>query len=256
MRFFRYYIVSVSFLLYAYTIGILCKRNRELVYSIAAYFGYAIKKKSNIPEMSVNMLLDEDVPIKIACTDVVNGNVSLYELTVISKIVHKYANDCIFEIGTFDGRTTLNMALNAGDACKVYTLDLPVSLIDQTQQQINKHEKQFINKSHSGSRFLNHAAAKNIIQLLGDSAKFDYTPYLHSCDLVFIDGSHAYAYVHNDTQIARSLIKKSGGIILWHDCGVWNDVTDYLNNLDAQMPNQLVHIKDTSLVMWHILPGV
>ena len=32
---------------------------------------------------------------------------------------------CIFEIGTFRGRTAMNFALNSPETCRVFTLDLP-----------------------------------------------------------------------------------------------------------------------------------
>ena len=55
-----------------------------------------------------------------------------------------------------------------------------------------------------------------ITQLFGDSKSFDAAPYAGQCDLVFVDGSHAYSYVKNDTEKALAMTRP-GGVILWHD---------------------------------------
>ena len=49
-------------------------------------------------------------------------------------------------------------------------------------------------------------------------------------DFVFIDGSHAKDYVKNDTEIAIKLLRDNKGVLLWHDYGVWKDVTNVLEN--------------------------
>jgi len=46
-----------------------------------------------------------------------------------------------------------------------------------------------------------------------------------------VDGSHAYDYVVNDTQLALRLLSKRGGTILWHDydTSCWPGVTKALH---------------------------
>ena len=53
-------------------------------------------------------------------------------------------------------------------------------------------------------------------QLFGDRKQFDETPYLGTCDIVFVDGSHAYSYVVNDSRKALRTIRPVG-LVLWHD---------------------------------------
>ncbi|MBN2687050.1 MAG: hypothetical protein JXR85_02630 [Deltaproteobacteria bacterium] len=54
-----------------------------------------------------------------------NGNVRISELGILA---HMAANcpegSILFEIGTFDGRTTLNLVINAPQRCRIFTLDL------------------------------------------------------------------------------------------------------------------------------------
>ena len=68
-----------------------------------------------------------------------------------------------------------------------------------------------------GCRFANSPYRKKIVQLWGDSATFDFSPYYQKADLVFVDGSHTYEYVHNDSKVALALLRPETGLIVWHD---------------------------------------
>ena len=59
----------------------------------------------------------------------------------------------IIEIGTFDGRTTLNLAMNAPKGSAVFTLDLPPD--HPTQFQLAPGERMFVEKMVPGERFRN-----------------------------------------------------------------------------------------------------
>ena len=85
---------------------------------------------------------------------VANGNVSIYELLAIVLLVRARQPKALFEIGTFDGRTTLNLAANALKDSRVHTLDLPSSRLDQTRFNVEEIEQIYIAKPVSGSRFL------------------------------------------------------------------------------------------------------
>lgn len=147
----------------------------------------------------------------------------------------------IFEIGTCEGRTTLNLALNA-PGCRILTLDLPAG--EKTLFNTEPGERHYIDKALSGQKYLDYAdrfpdAVGRITQLYGDSARYDYRPYEGACDMVFVDGSHAYEYVLKDT-----------GVIVWHDYGFWPGVTQALEELECKDKLGLRHIKGTSLVFW------
>jgi predicted O-methyltransferase YrrM len=182
-----------------------------------------------------------------------NGNVRVSELGIISALAADCADGTnLFEIGTFDGRTTLNLALNSPPRCEVYTLNLPPDL--KTKFEIEKGERHLVDKPKPGSRIdkvrsLCPTAMAKIHQLLGDSAAFDYTPYENSCSLVFVDGSHAYDYAKSDTRAAIK-IARAGGVIIWHDYGIWEGVTKALEELEQQESHGLRNIRGTSLVYW------
>lgn len=182
-----------------------------------------------------------------------NGNVRVSEVGILSALATESRdNSILFEIGTFDGRTTLNLALNSPASCHVHTLDLPPD--HGTQYNLAAGERHMVEKPRSGVRYeANRAnypvAVGKIHQLLGDSATFDYSKYQGACSLVFVDGSHSYDYVISDTRAAINMVE-SGGVVVWHDYGVWEDVTKALEELEQREGYGLCNIAGTSLVYW------
>lgn len=182
-----------------------------------------------------------------------NGDVRTSELGVLCALAAESSDETnLFEIGTFDGRSTLNLAMNSPARCKIYTLDLPPSLTPLFSLAYG--ERHMVDKPEPGSRYEKYqdtfpAAIGKIHQLLGDSAAFDYSPYKDSCSLVFVDGSHTYDYVLSDTRAAMDMAKK-GGVIVWHDYGIWEGVTKALDQLEQLEGYGLRNIRGTSLVYW------
>jgi Methyltransferase domain len=181
------------------------------------------------------------------------GDVNLAELAILATVAASLsAGEEIVEIGTFDGRTTLNLAINAPAHLPVFTLDLPPRATPKFD--LAPGERAFVNKPRSGRHFREAppewaAAAARITQLFGDSASFDWSAHLGRAALVFVDGSHAYDYVLADTDTAFRLIAPNG-VIVWHDYGVWEGVTRGLEEIEATRQLGLRHIRGTSLVVW------
>jgi predicted O-methyltransferase YrrM len=159
----------------------------------------------------------------------------------------------MFEFGTASGRTTYLWARNSAPDAKVTTLTLHPDQHDlyKSDEHDNKngstsalHESKFTSFAYSGTPVEN-----KISQLYGDSKQFDESPYSGRCDLIFIDGSHAYSYAKSDTQKALRMLK-SHGVILWHDYRKdllhTKGVYDFLNELHRNTP--LVRLPGTSLV--------
>ncbi|MGH8094289.1 MAG: class I SAM-dependent methyltransferase [Chthoniobacterales bacterium] len=205
-----------------------------------------------LPEISWKQITDGRTP-GIWEHQKENGNIRVSELGILSALARSCEDGSdLFEIGTFDGRTTLNLAMNSPSRCRVFTLDLPPEL--DTTFPLAKGERHMVEKPAPGSRYekyraLYPVAVGKIHQLLGDSARFDYAPFANSCSLVFIDGSHAYDYALSDTQAALKMVRK-GGVIVWHDYGIWEGVTRALEELDERKGQGLRNIRGTSLVYW------
>jgi len=222
-------------------------------------FSRKIRKKEgqllqqiSLPSVSWNQCTTKRVA-KIWEHDKANGNIRISELSVINLI----ATNCedgtsLFEIGTFDGRTTLNLAFSSPASCKVYTLDLQPEM--DTVFSLEKGERHMVEKEKSGARIekykgSNNAITEKIHQVFGDSAAFDFSKHYTSCSLVFVDGSHQYDYALSDSKEAIKMVKK-GGVIIWHDYGIWEGVTKALEEIESKNKIGLKVINGTSLVYW------
>lgn len=183
-----------------------------------------------------------------------NGNVSISELGLLSLLAKSCPTKSkIFEIGTFDGRTTLNLAVNSSELSEVFTLDLPNDT--KTLFDADGGEKHYIQKPESGARYKNTKYEKKINQFFGDSATFNFYPFFNKCSMVFVDGSHAYEYAKSDSDSAIKMVKE-GGVVIWHDYGVWEGVTRALEELEEREKLNLKHIDGTSLVYWKKPAGI
>ena len=151
----------------------------------------------------------------------------------------------IFEIGTFDGATTVQLAAAAPGA-EIFTLDLDPASVNAAQPATIQGEVQNVRDGGVGQRFIGKAAAQRIHQLLGDSTKFDYRPYHGTIDFVFIDACHDYAFAKSDT--ANALRMCPDGVIVWHDyCTGWPGVVRAVDELLPE--HRIQHIAGTSLAI-------
>jgi predicted O-methyltransferase YrrM len=127
-------------------------------------------------------------------------NISPLELYLLSCIAISCKPRKIFEIGTYDGATSLQLAKCCPNS-QVFTLDL--------MPKSGDHYK-------IGSRFASTPYRSQIVQLYGDSTKFDYSPYFKQMDLIFIDGCHDSDAVLMDSRNALKMVS-TGGMIVWDD---------------------------------------
>jgi predicted O-methyltransferase YrrM len=249
-RFVARYGYAVAASAYLYSLGLRKPRHRKLIRDIAMHFGYRDSVRGSMPTVDLVDLVPETLAIELREPMGIDGNVNLLELVALARLVRHHRPSRIFEIGTFDGRTTLNLAANAGDDAEVFTLDLPRATVDRVGRPIEAGDRAFIEKPESGRRFRGTDCEPRIRQLYGDSARFDPAPFANSVDFVFVDGSHSYEYVIGDTHLACRMLSP-GGVIVWHDYGVWDGVTRALDELDRSGEDfsGMVRIRETSLVV-------
>lgn len=253
------YVLACAGCVFLMIAGLFQARVRARLYEVVYQLGWRKRPAREpdapallVPAVAANALLPPSVVLRMAAFDTADGNVSGYELAVINALVAAFRPENCFEIGTFDGRTTVNIAANLVASGQVYTLDLPASEHAKTRLPLAHGDDQFICKPVSGSQFSGTPWAGRITQLYGDSATFDFSPYAGQMDLVFVDGAHSYAYVKNDTRMALRLLRPTGGMILWHDYGspYWKGLTQALNELRQEIPAlaAIQHIAGTTLV--------
>jgi len=183
-----------------------------------------------------------------------SGNVRVSELALLSLAAQECPREGkIFEIGTFDGRTTLNLAWNASEETKVWTLDLSEQEAAALAAESGENYLH-VQRLPPGARFLEGRyrtsdAARSITQLYGDSAKFDPDETLAGqCRLIFVDGSHTEAYAESDTNLALRLAAP-GAVIFWHDYGVWPGLTTALEAFENEKALGIRHLRGTSLAV-------
>lgn len=192
------------------------------------------KPPPTVPKISASEIIGDETTVSLSRIAEVAGNITPTELMIIAAFVRQRKPAVCFEIGTFDGRTTENMAANQPENGKCFTLDLPAADVDNASLPLASGDKTYINKSASGMRISARGRSDRITQLYGDSGTFDFAPYYGQVDLMFVDGSHSYEYVMSDTEAAWKMVKP-GGLILWHDYDSrwWPGVTRALNELQA-----------------------
>jgi hypothetical protein len=184
----------------------------------------------------------------------VTGAISDTETWILSVLAK--GSRRIFEFGTCTGRTTYALAANSPDDAVVTSITLgpdqvglyeSVPTDDPSAQANALSESRYTEFFYCGTPF-----EAKIEQLFADSKAFDESKYRGECDLVFVDGSHAFSYVMNDSRKALRMVRP-GGVVLWHDyrdarAGETRGVFEALNELSRELP--LVHIRGTSLVAY------
>lgn len=185
--------------------------------------------------------------------DATDGNVSALELAALGALASRPGVENIFEIGTFNGLTALNFALNSAPGAKIATLDLPPENKGDTQLAPTAADLKYIVQERKGWLFRQgrRPEGTKITQHFGDSATFDYAAHRNATDLIFIDGAHSFDYVKKDTETALQLLRGGRGIIAWHDyTHWWPGVIRYLEDLQRTPEfSGLRNIAGTTLVI-------
>ena len=214
------------------------------------FFGniYQNVKKNLLKQVEISDLFPgiHETRVTFYKTDWEYGGVDLRELYLLSALVKQSKSQNIFEIGTFKGTTTLHLAVNSEPNTRIFTLNLPVSSMPSAESVSFDHKTKFEEEAQTGEKYRGTDVAPKIIQLYGDSAVYDFTPFYNRMDFVFVDGSHQYEFVKKDSMNAFKLLKENG-LILWHDYGRAG-VTKALDEISRQ--KTIYQIKGTSLAIF------
>ena len=204
---------------------------------------------SPIPSVTALDFLGNNLPVTLNDFLSVDGNVALDELVFICALAQKTKPHRVVEIGTFDGNTALQLALNTPPESRIYTLDLPVGA--DRPAEVDIHDVKYIGSAlRINRRFLGTVVQEKITQCYGNSLTYDFAAFVEDerPDFIFIDAGHSYECVRNDSEKALKILK-AGGLIVWQDYTTnWPGVYDYLVELSSKLP--LVHISGTSLVIY------
>ncbi|MES2953215.1 MAG: class I SAM-dependent methyltransferase [Patescibacteria group bacterium] len=228
-------------------------RSRGKLAQVAEYFGWKNPLKSYplvLPKIGPATLFPGVIPLDLYDPVGQDGNASLLELVILNHLVRVSKASSIFEFGTFDGRTTLNLAANTPENARIYTLDLPDEEV--TSAKANPlGDTKFTGKVETGYKYKRHPLGKKVVQLLGDSVRFDFSAYKNSVDFIFVDAAHTYPYVMSDTRAALEMLRPDG-IVLWHDYrSSCEGVSTALNELFSKggVYGKMRHIEGTNLAV-------
>ena len=248
LSFLSRYLFGIISCLYLFTLGLRRMRNRDLILVIIRHFGYGVLKNL-LPVVPLSAVATAESCLEVRQPYAEDGNVSTYELITIISLIKAADPQRMFEIGTYDGRTTLNMAANSSPTAEVYTLDLQKTEVEGAKLRLDESDRKYIEKEVSGAKYQGTEQERKITQVYGDTATYDFSPFFGTVDLVFVDASHSYEYVLNDSRVSLKMLRGGEGIILWHDYNAWDGVTKALNELQTNIPEfrELKHIQGTSL---------
>jgi len=236
------YILFVKYFLKSLTSLNVIKKN----YIIG--FREQLSKNNGVSIVEINSILDwNNVKLTLSKLPHAEGHVSIIELVILSAFASKLnEGENFLEIGTFDGITSYNCALNAKNS-KILTIDLPLNhcFEEKEKREYLNYDKDLILSKNRKAESLKELI--NVTQFYEDSTKFDFSKINFS--LAFIDGAHDYLTVKSDTENVLKRISRPG-IIFWHDYDVTNDVGKYLIEISKEF--DIKWIKNTRLCILSI----
>ena len=228
---------------------LICKKSFRRRFFRSDFFFQHMMQLSPIPRKKLQEIA---LPHQIVLEDFFsrNGNVSPYELMAICALIVHFKPQRLLEIGTFDGNTSLQMALNISDTAMIHTLDLPPGQTMSGQPILNSDLKFIEDEEKNSRKFMKHSRRSQVKQHFGDSTLFDFSIFIKEglLDFIFVDGGHSYGCVKSDTENALKVLSEEG-MIVWHDFTPhFGDVFKFLCELSRHLP--LVHIEETNLVFY------
>lgn len=144
-----------------------------------------------------------------------DGCTAPLERFVMAQLLRFFAPKKVVEVGTYQGTTTRLLLDNLPAGARIYTIDLPPNA-QAAELQAASDERLIVHRE-VGADYRGHPRSGDVTQVLGDT--FDPKTWEQipgGIDFAFIDASHSYEAVRNDTE---KVLPKLGpdAVILWHD---------------------------------------
>jgi hypothetical protein len=208
-----------------------------------------ILSDSPIASVSACDFLGSEIRIVLENFLSVDGNVTLDELVFLCALARRMQPHRVVEIGTFDGNTALQLALNTREDARIFTLDLPLGV--EGVEENDRYDLKYISSDlRKRRRFIGTDVEAKITQCYGNSLTYDFAKFAEDGkpDYIFIDAGHSYECVRNDSEKSMSILA-DGGVLVWQDYGTyWPGVYQYL--VELSRTRRLTHIAGTSLVVF------
>lgn len=173
-----------------------------------------------------------------------DGGSLVTDIALLKTLAAGFKNCSYFEIGTWRGESVCNIA-EVAESC--YTLNLS----DAEMRKMGVKES-YIDMQSFFSKNL-----KNVKHLKGNSRSFDFASLNKKFDLIFIDGSHHYEDVKNDSaQVFKHLVHEKS-IVVWHDYGVTPEHIRYevlagiMDGTPSSIHKQIYHVGHTKSAIFY-----
>ena len=171
------------------------------------------ERRVNFWDLARGFAVNESVVIPSGSWE--DGGTSPLERYLLALLIRYFKPASILEIGTFRGISTRLILENSSAPTQVYTMDLPPER--DFSQLAAGTDKALVLHSKVGVEFQDHPERARVTQILGNSLEANTWATLpERIDFAFIDASHSYEAVKNDTERAREKLKP-GAVIVWHD---------------------------------------
>jgi precorrin-6B methylase 2 len=149
------------------------------------------------------------------------GDSSLDKLALVSGIAKLHGSKRLLEIGTASGFMARHLALNCGRDSRIWTIDLPEESVDATEFALERVDRDVARKVYRGLPPAGWYSASSpqreqIVHVLCDSAKFNFSNVELPLDFAYIDGAHSYDYVLSDSINVLQRVRP-GGVVVWDD---------------------------------------
>jgi hypothetical protein len=144
-----------------------------------------------------------------------DGCTAPLERFLMAQLLRFFKPSTIVEVGTYRGTTTRLLLENASPDARVYTIDLPLG-VDLEKLKASSDER-LIQHRVVGAEYWSHPRASQVTQILGDTMTANtWEAVPEGVGFAFIDASHSYEAVRNDTERLRPKLQPEA-VILWHD---------------------------------------
>jgi predicted O-methyltransferase YrrM len=174
---------------------------------------------------------DVDVRIRRAFNRPAGGcSIDVYEIFCICAIERFVQASNVLEIGTYDGNTALNLAVNVHEGGRVVTVDLPADWDGSLNIAVPDRFMNVGPRDKVGAQYEGTPEAGTIEQIFADTATLDWAKLGGPFDLIFIDGCHHSDYVRSDTKNALAELA-ANGVLIWHDYGMSRHVSSVVDEV-------------------------
>lgn len=166
------------------------------------------------------------------------GGTSVEELAVLSAVTSLLQPRKVFEIGTYNGKTTSAFILNSEPGTEIISLDLPNDQAPASSDSNLPSDRGLIATRQLGQCIREMGLEGRYNQVLCNSLEFDSAPHANSVELAFIDGAHELRYVKSDTEKVATM-STNEAMVFWHDYGgkgIFRPLTRYLDSLSRSAP--------------------